>query len=86
MFAKYQISFAKAARAEGGLAVLLKLAGDQPPAGAAQADPAGVFDKAANVAEFSGRSMNVLDMMKMMPTGAGGAGAGAAPGMQMPKR
>ncbi|MDP9839101.1 leucyl aminopeptidase [Neorhizobium huautlense] len=63
MFAKYQISFAKAARAEGGLAVLLKLAGDQPPAGAAQADPAGVFDKAANVAEFSGRSMNVLDMI-----------------------
>ncbi len=63
MSAKYQISFAKAARAEDGLAILLKLSGDQPPAGAAEVDPAGVLVKAANVAEFTGKSMSVLDIV-----------------------
>lgn len=63
MSAKYQISFAKNARTEGGLAVLLKLAGDQPPAGVADVDPAGIYAKAANIGEFSGKSSSILDIV-----------------------
>ncbi|MGE7369933.1 leucyl aminopeptidase [Neorhizobium sp. NPDC001467] len=63
MSAKYQITFAKNARADEGLAILLKLAGDLPPAGASTADPAGVFAKAAGVAEFSGKATSVLDIV-----------------------
>lgn len=63
MPAKFQISFAKTARADGGVAVLLKLSGDQPPAGAADADPAGVYAKASTVGEFSGKSASVLDIV-----------------------
>lgn len=63
MSAKYQISFAKTARMDGGLAILLKLSGDRPPAGAAEADPAGIFAKAAGIAEFTGKSATVLDII-----------------------
>jgi leucyl aminopeptidase len=63
MSAKYQISFAKNVKAEGGLAVLLKLSADHAPAGAADADPAGVFAKAATVAGFSGKASSILDIV-----------------------
>ncbi|MEB2846161.1 leucyl aminopeptidase [Rhizobiales bacterium RZME27] len=63
MSVKYQISFAKAVKSEGGSAILLKMAGDQSPAGISDADPVGVYTRAANVAEFTGKTMSVLDIV-----------------------
>jgi len=63
MSVKFEISFAKSAKLDGGLAILLKLSGDAAAAGAAETDPAGVVPRAAEIARFSGKSMATLDLI-----------------------
>ncbi|MGK6312769.1 leucyl aminopeptidase [Neorhizobium sp. DT-125] len=63
MSLKFDISFAKSARIDGGLAIQLKLAGDGPAAGAAEADPAGIVARASEIGRFSGKPMTVLDII-----------------------
>ena len=63
MSVKFDISFAKSAKIDGGLAIQLKLAGDGPAAGAAEADPEGVVTRAAEIAKFSGKPMSTLDLI-----------------------
>ncbi|MBW6420530.1 leucyl aminopeptidase [Rhizobium sp. XQZ8] len=63
MSVKFDISFAKSAKLEGGLAILLKLSGDATAAGASEADPAGIVSRAAEIAKFSGKSMATLDLI-----------------------
>ncbi|WP_105402925.1 leucyl aminopeptidase [Neorhizobium sp. T7_12] len=63
MSVKFDISFAKSAKIDGGLAIQLKLAGNGPAAGAADADPAGIVSRAAEIAKFSGKSMSTLDII-----------------------
>ncbi len=60
---KLDISFAKSAKADGGLVLLLKLAGDAPAAGLPDADPAGVVARAARIAKFSGKALTTLDLI-----------------------
>ncbi|KKX34384.1 leucyl aminopeptidase [Rhizobium sp. LC145] len=60
---KYDISFANSARIDAGLAILLKFSGQNPAAGAAEADPAGVIAKAAEIAKFSSKAMTTLDIL-----------------------
>ncbi|WP_434729984.1 leucyl aminopeptidase [Rhizobium binae] len=68
MSAKFDISFAKSAKLNSGLAILLKTAEANAAAGAETADPAGVIGKAAKIARFSGKSMAALDIVA--PEGA----------------
>ncbi|MFB9951181.1 leucyl aminopeptidase [Rhizobium puerariae] len=63
MSLKFDISFAKAARIDGGLAIQLTLAGDGPAAGAADADPAGIVGRAAGIGKFSGKTTTTLDII-----------------------
>ncbi len=63
MSVKFDISFAKSAKLEGGLAILLKLVGDAAAAGAAEADPAGILPRASEISKFSGKLMSVLDLI-----------------------
>jgi len=63
MSVQFDISFAKSAKIDGGLAIQLKLAGNAPAAGAAEADPAGIVARAAEIGNFSGRPMTVLDII-----------------------
>lgn len=63
MSVKFDISFVKNAKLDGGLAILLKAAGENPPAGASEADPAGILPRAAEIAGFTGKSMAVLDII-----------------------
>lgn len=63
MSTKFEISFAKSARLSGGLAILLKTADGDAPAGIEAADPANVFAKAAKIAKFSGKALSSLDLV-----------------------
>ena len=63
MTGKIDISFSKSHRVTGGVAVLLKTVEAELPAGMADADPAGVFGRAAKVAKFTGKSMSTLDIV-----------------------
>ncbi|AGS21300.1 leucyl/cytosol aminopeptidase [Rhizobium etli] len=68
MSAKFEISFSKSVKLNGGLAILLKTAEADSAAGAETADPAGVIAKAAKIARFSAKSMATLDIVA--PEGA----------------
>ncbi|TCR93015.1 leucyl aminopeptidase [Rhizobium sp. BK376] len=63
MSAKFEITFAKSVRLSGGLAILLKDIDNELPAGAAIADPANVFAKAARIARYSAKGLNALDIV-----------------------
>ncbi|MGO4565103.1 leucyl aminopeptidase [Rhizobium sp. 2YAF20] len=63
MSLKFEISFAKSARLNGGLAILLKDIDTELPAGATIVDPANVFAKAARVARYTGKGLNSLDIV-----------------------
>jgi leucyl aminopeptidase len=63
MSVKFQFAFENSARIDGGLVVQLKLSGDGPAAGAAEADPANVAVRAAGIAKFSGKAMKTLDII-----------------------
>ncbi|RUM26515.1 leucyl aminopeptidase [Rhizobium vallis] len=63
MSAKFEISFAKSAKLNGGLAILLKTADAESAAGVEVVDPAGVVAKAAKIARFSAKSMAALDIV-----------------------
>ncbi len=63
MSAKIEISFSKAVRLHGGLAILLKAADGDAPAGADHADPEGVIARAAKIAQFSAKSGTSLDLV-----------------------
>jgi leucyl aminopeptidase len=63
MSVELAISFAKSAALDGALAIQLKLAGDQPASGAAEADPAGIGNRAAEIAKFTGKPMTTLDII-----------------------
>ena len=62
MASRFDIGFAKTARASGGLAILLQVAGEQA-AGLGEADPEGVVARAADVAKFSGKALKTLDVL-----------------------
>ncbi|HCL66860.1 MAG TPA: leucyl aminopeptidase [Rhizobium sp.] len=62
MSAKFDISFAKDHRISGGLAILLKTAGADKPAGAEVADPADVTTRAAKIGKFTGKARATLDV------------------------
>ncbi|MBB4102697.1 leucyl aminopeptidase [Allorhizobium borbori] len=63
MSVSFDISFADAAEINGGVAVLLKTAGDGLPAGAAIADPQGVVARAAAVAAYKAKAYTTLDIL-----------------------
>ncbi|TDK37096.1 leucyl aminopeptidase [Rhizobium deserti] len=63
MSVKLDIAFAASARIDGGLVIQLKLAGDAIAAGAAEADPANVAVRAAEISKFSGKAMKTLDII-----------------------
>ncbi len=63
MSVKFEISFVKTARLNGGLAILLKDTDSELPAGAASADPANVFAKAARIARFTAKGLASLDIV-----------------------
>lgn len=82
MSVKFEISFAKSVRLSGGVAILLKDMNGKTPAGAAEADPADVFAKAARIAQYKAKSLAVLDLVapegspveRIQVIGAGKAG------------
>ncbi len=63
MASKIDITFSKSHRVTGGVAVLLKTVEADVPSGAVEADPAGVYARAAKVARFTGKSMGTLDIV-----------------------
>ncbi|MCL6706812.1 leucyl aminopeptidase [Pseudomonas sp. R2.Fl] len=63
MASKFDISFAKSARLSGAVAILLQTADGKPPAGAADADPSGVYERAAKVGRFKAKAMATLDIV-----------------------
>ncbi|UJW73217.1 leucyl aminopeptidase [Rhizobium sp. SL42] len=63
MSAKLTIVFNKSHAVSGGVAILLKTTEAEMPAGIADADPAGVYARAAKVGKFAGKSMATLDMV-----------------------
>ena len=63
MASKIDITFSKSHRVTGGVAVLLKTVEADVPSGAVEADPAGVYARAAKVAKFTGKSMSTLDIV-----------------------
>lgn len=63
MPASFDISFSKSAELSGGTAVLLTIAGETVPAGAAVADPGNVLDRASKVAEFKGKSLATMEVL-----------------------
>ncbi|MCC8933741.1 leucyl aminopeptidase [Rhizobium sp. 'Codium 1'] len=63
MSLKLVISFAKSHTATGGLAILLTASGAEKPAGATEADPAGVFARAAKAGKFTGKALSTLDIV-----------------------
>ncbi|MBR0556140.1 leucyl aminopeptidase [Ciceribacter sp. L1K23] len=62
MAAKLDISFAKSARLAGATAILLQTA-EAGPAGLSDADPAGVYDRAATVRKFKAKAISTLDIV-----------------------
>jgi leucyl aminopeptidase len=63
MSVDFQITFAATAKLKGGLAIQLKLSGDQPAAGADVADPENIALRAAGIAGFKGKAMATLDVI-----------------------
>ncbi len=64
MSAKFDISFANSASLENALTVMLQASGDaKAVAGASEADPGGVIERAAKIAGFSAKSMTTLDVI-----------------------
>jgi leucyl aminopeptidase len=63
MSLKLAISFAKSHSATAGIAILLATSGSEQPAGAAEADPAGVYDRAAKAGKFKGKAQATLDIV-----------------------
>ncbi|MDE1995137.1 MAG: leucyl aminopeptidase [Rhizobiaceae bacterium] len=63
MSVKFEISFAKSVRLNGGLAILLKDTESDLPVGADSADPANVFAKASRIVRFTGKGLTTLDMV-----------------------
>ncbi|MFN4208513.1 MAG: leucyl aminopeptidase family protein, partial [Agrobacterium albertimagni] len=63
MSLKLAVSFAKSQAATEGLAILLTTSGADKPAGAAEADPAGVYARAAKSGKFTGKSLSTLDIV-----------------------
>ncbi len=63
MTSKIDVSFSKSHRVTSGVAVLLKTAEAELPAGVEEADPAGVYARAAKVGKFSGKSLTTLDIV-----------------------
>ena len=58
MSAKFDISFANSASLENSLAVVLQASGEaQAAAGASEADPGGVIERAAKIAGFAAKSI-----------------------------
>ncbi|VVT16075.1 leucyl aminopeptidase [Rhizobium sp. EC-SD404] len=68
MTRKLSIAFAKSAKSNEGVAVFLAPAKDRLPASLAAVDPGGVVAKAAEIAEFSGKSLSAVDVLA--PVGA----------------
>lgn len=63
MSSKYSIEFSENGKLDKATAILLQLSGDHKPAGLSEVDPEGVVTKAAKVANYSAKSMNVLDVL-----------------------
>jgi leucyl aminopeptidase len=63
MSVELAISFAKSAPLKGALAIQLKLAGDHPASGVAEADPENIGTRASGIAKFSGKPMTTLDVL-----------------------
>ncbi|MGF0536567.1 leucyl aminopeptidase [Agrobacterium sp. ES01] len=63
MSVKLEISFSKSARLDGVTAILLKASGDGAAAGIADVDPSGVYERAAKVRKFTGKSLAKLDVV-----------------------
>jgi Leucyl aminopeptidase len=63
MASKFDISFAKSAPLSGTVAILLQTSDGEPPAGAADADPSGVYERAAKVGRFKAKAMSMLDIV-----------------------
>ncbi len=63
MSLKLAVSFAPTHSATGGLAILLTTSGAEMPAGASEADPAGVYARAAKAAKFTGKALATLDIV-----------------------
>jgi leucyl aminopeptidase len=63
MSVELAISFAKSAPLKSALAIQLKLAGDQPASGLAEADPQGIGARAAGISKFTGKAMTTLDVL-----------------------
>ena len=63
MSVKFDVSFSKTAKINGGLAILLKSADLDVAAGAEFADPAGVLSRAAKIAKFSAKALSALDLV-----------------------
>ena len=71
MSAKFDISFANSASLENTLAVVLQASGEaQAAAGASEADPGGVLERAAKISGFSAKSMTTLDVIAPQGSGA----------------
>lgn len=62
MASRFDIGFAKTARASSGLAILLQIA-DQTAAGLGEVDPEGIVTRAAGVAKFTGKALKTLDVL-----------------------
>ncbi len=64
MSAKFDISFANSASLENALAIVLQASGEaQAVAGASEADPGGVIERASKISGFSAKSMATLDVI-----------------------
>jgi leucyl aminopeptidase len=63
MSTKLAISFAKSHAVTGGLVIALKTSEAESPSGLVEADPAGIYPRAAKVAKFSGKAASVLDIV-----------------------
>lgn len=63
MSAKLALTFAKSHAVTGGLAILLKASGNHQPAGLAEADPAGIYPRAAEIGKFKGKALATLDIL-----------------------
>lgn len=63
MSSTFNIRFVPSTDSPSKLAILLQVAGQGEPAGAALADPASVNQRAAEVAAFRAKSMTVLDLI-----------------------
>ncbi len=63
MSLKLAVSFAKTHAATGGIAILLTTSGAERPAGSAEADPAGVYARAAKAGKFTGKALGTLDIV-----------------------